>query len=232
MRTSYPTTQTVRFPHRRGDATPHDLDVVLDKAIAFRTRILSPQQKAAYVVHSPTASRTQDPRHAGLNFDAYTTFSSPIRRYADLMVHRVAHAILDHSEPLFNPAGGDLLATTLVEQDLLAYNDVFRKVEPSADTAYLQTLVVTDELTEYFEYLTESELAPVRAKKALEVMCERSDAHGKAAGAATRELEEVFFAMKYAREGENFDTHHALVVEKDKMKVGSLRRRRRWRKAV
>ena len=31
----------------------------------------------------------EDYRHFGLNFDLYTHFTSPIRRYADLLVHRL-----------------------------------------------------------------------------------------------------------------------------------------------
>ncbi|CAD7949913.1 unnamed protein product [Amoebophrya sp. A120] len=37
----------------------------------------------------------EPPHHFALNFDQYTHFTSPIRRYADVMVHRVLNAILE-----------------------------------------------------------------------------------------------------------------------------------------
>jgi exoribonuclease-2 len=41
-------------------------------------------------------------RHSSLGVDVYTTFTSPLRRYVDLLSHRQLHAYLERGEPLYN----------------------------------------------------------------------------------------------------------------------------------
>lgn len=62
---------------------------VVANAIGFLT-IIAGMGKSEYFVGDD-----KDPKHFSLGFDQYTQFTSPIRRYADVMVHRVLLAILE-----------------------------------------------------------------------------------------------------------------------------------------
>jgi exosome complex exonuclease DIS3/RRP44 len=51
----------------------------------------------------------EDFRHYGLATDIYTHFTSPIRRYADILVHRLLHACIDRSQVMKMPSLFDRL---------------------------------------------------------------------------------------------------------------------------
>ncbi len=79
---------------KEGKVTAHDIKSLLKQVegtpheALIRTAAIRSMQKAIY--------STKNIGHFGLAFEYYTHFTSPIRRYPDLLVHRVLHKHLLH----------------------------------------------------------------------------------------------------------------------------------------
>ena len=77
---------------KKGDPTPEDYAAVLAKiqdrpdAQLIQTVMLRSLSQAVYTPHNAG--------HFGLNYEAYTHFTSPIRRYPDLLVHRAIRSVI------------------------------------------------------------------------------------------------------------------------------------------
>jgi exoribonuclease II len=79
----------------RGQAAPREtfpMSLTYDPVLHYR------QQRAM----NPARIGLEPTRHSSLGVDIYTTFTSPLRRYVDLLSHRQLHAYLERGEPLYN----------------------------------------------------------------------------------------------------------------------------------
>ena len=72
--------------------------------------------------------------HFGLAFDAYTHFTSPIRRYPDLIVHRIIKALVAE-EPLQSEAENKQILKRYDRESLANIGQVCSKTERNADMA-------------------------------------------------------------------------------------------------
>jgi ribonuclease R len=81
---------------KNGIIPPHDLQKIIDDAgtddarDTIQGQVVRSMAKAIY--------STENIGHFGLAFDFYTHFTSPIRRYPDVMVHRLLQLTLDHEK--------------------------------------------------------------------------------------------------------------------------------------
>ena len=69
----------------------HDSKAGVGKVLS---RLTSVQERSGYVVSSKMSPEMQ--QHFALNVASYTHFTSPIRRYMDIVVHRILLAVLDN----------------------------------------------------------------------------------------------------------------------------------------
>jgi ribonuclease R len=104
----------VGISHRIGhDVTPKDLTDVLSKIQGradqelIQTMLLRSMKQAVY--------DHENIGHFGLALDAYAHFTSPIRRYPDLVVHRALKAIVDKQNQRKNVSGGKRYSVDEVE---------------------------------------------------------------------------------------------------------------------
>jgi exoribonuclease II len=89
----------------RGQTAPRETfpnSLTYDPVVHYR------QQRAM----NPARIGLEPTRHSSLGVEMYTTFTSPLRRYVDLLSHRQLHAYLERAEPLYSE---EQLKTILTE---------------------------------------------------------------------------------------------------------------------
>ena len=110
----------IRFELKE-EFTSKDLQKVLDtvkdekKKQIVSQMLLRSLKRAEYSI--------QNKRHFALNFDNYTHFTSPIRRYPDLVVHRMVKNIIDRGKKEFNNLKE--VVQTVKNRELITENAMF-----------------------------------------------------------------------------------------------------------
>jgi len=89
----------------RGRPGPRDFETVVQQVKGREDRplimavLLRAQSLASY--------QARNSGHFGLALEAYAHFTSPIRRYPDLLVHRAIHHVIEHRGPAGYPVGNE-----------------------------------------------------------------------------------------------------------------------------
>ena len=120
-----------------GSALNHLLQFFVDKPVwmVMQILVLRSMKQAVYSPHNIG--------HFGLAFEAYTHFTSPIRRYADLLVHRSIKSVLDSQDSAAHVWPKEQLnqiadQITLTEKKA---DEASRDVSDGLKCAYLQDFV-------------------------------------------------------------------------------------------
>lgn len=131
-----------------------DLDVADYKRISknINALLLSIKERSEFSIIQSMAIRsmakatyeTENIGHYGLAFSYYTHFTSPIRRYADLMVHRILFEELNHQKHKYGSELGDVCKRiSRMERKAI---DAERE-----STKFFQALYMIDKIGEEFE---------------------------------------------------------------------------------
>ncbi|MDO8575245.1 MAG: ribonuclease R [bacterium] len=133
-----------------GDVSPFELNKLLEsvkskpEANVIRVATIRSMQKAIY--------STKNIGHFGLGFSHYTHFTSPIRRYPDLVVHRILEACLENKKDNHNLAS---LEKALKNLERIAEQSTEREISAAeaerASIRYKQVEFMAERIGKEFE---------------------------------------------------------------------------------
>jgi ribonuclease R len=132
--------QGIRVPWR-DNPEPKDFEVVVKEAKGrpdehlIMAVLLRSQSLAAY--------QTANEGHFGLALDAYAHFTSPIRRYPDLLVHRAIHHLLERGKTTDYPYSSEAMSELCARcsHNSRRAEDAERDVIDRLKCAYLETRI-------------------------------------------------------------------------------------------
>jgi len=132
--------QGLRVPWR-DNPQPKDFEVLVEQARGrpdehlIMAVLLRSQSLAAY--------QTNNEGHFGLALDAYAHFTSPIRRYPDLLVHRAIHHLLRHAKASAYPYNAQIMAELCARcsHNSRRAEEAERNVIDRLKCAYLETRI-------------------------------------------------------------------------------------------
>ena len=155
----------------------------------------------ALYLRSGTADNQKDLSHFGLGIPKYTHFTSPIRRYADVIVHRQLLSVLlqEKSTPTRLLLSNNTKRLELVE---VPTSEIESILEPENDLVPSSgsTPVLTDQLTELSLGETpgnfETEESPeIYESKRFDSICDRLNHHNRLAKMSSRECQQLFLSI-------------------------------------
>lgn len=158
---SYVRAMGYEFETNEGEVTPKELNQLFKKAegnpeeTLIKTTAIKAMSKAAYSIHNIG--------HFGLSFSKYTHFTSPIRRYPDLEVHRLIKKRLDNEKFTAREEKQlDHIAKHSSERELSAINAErdsieYKQVEYMSERVGKEFDAVVSGVTEFGLFITEEQ---------------------------------------------------------------------------
>jgi ribonuclease R len=149
------------LPIKNGEVSAKDINILLKQIEGHTSETLI--KTAAIRSMAKAVYSTKNIGHFGLAFEYYTHFTSPIRRYPDLMIHRILERVLKN-EPVpknefanFSKIANDASEKEVVVQEAERDSIKYKQVEFMQDKIGQEFNVVISGVTEWGMYVENPE---------------------------------------------------------------------------